>query len=166
MFEKDIKITGKHAAYIKFLSKKTAELKKDFKGAEIFKRYLDVYMVGAILGAVKNRKAEVDSSESSETATLFASQVVGEQANLKFIYRLIMLTDKNSDFSDDEKIDSAFRYDTDNEKVAQGMDVFNAYARGGIEWLYEKFTDGATTHDDYLQRLYEIVDEFNGDYNQ
>ena len=38
MFEKDIKITGKHAAYIKFLSKKTAELKKILKGL----RFLNV----------------------------------------------------------------------------------------------------------------------------
>ena len=44
MFDNDIKITGKHASYLKFLTKKSTELKKDAKSAEIFKRYIDVYM--------------------------------------------------------------------------------------------------------------------------
>lgn len=163
MFDNDIRVVGKHATYIKFLSKKTAELKKDFAGAEIFRRYIDVYMAGAIIGLVKNRKAEVDNTPNGDTAMILAAAVVSEQAQLKFLYRLIMLLD-NPSLSADDRVDLAFRYDAEPEKVKENMAVFNSYVRGGIEWLYEKFTDGATTKDDYLAKIREIVSEFKEDY--
>lgn len=162
MFDSEIKITGKHASYIKFLAKKTTELNKDFSGAAIFKRYVDVYMTGAIIGLAKKRKAAVDNSVD-DTATIFDAAVIGEQSNLKFIYRLVIMLNDPA-LSNDEKVDMAFRYDTDAEKVKTGMQIFNSYARGGIEWLYEKFTDGITTKEDYLQKIAEVVSEFKQDY--
>ena len=45
------------------------------------------------------------------------------------------------------------------------MDVFNAYARGGIEWLYQEITaNNASTNEDYLERLTVMVKEFSEDY--
>ena len=80
------------------------------------------------------------------------------------LYRIAMLID-NPVLSEDERIDLAFRYDTDDEKVKQGMDVFNAYARGGIEWLYQEITsNNASTNEDYLERLTVLVKEFSEDY--
>lgn len=56
-------------------------------------------------------------------------------------------------------------YDTDDEKVKQGMDVFNAYARGGIEWLYQEITaNNASTTEDFLERVTVMVKEFSEDY--
>lgn len=164
MFDKDIKVIGKHASYIKFLSKKTAELKKDFVGAEIFRRYIDVYIAGAIIGLVKNRKADVDATPNGDSAMIFASAVINEQSKLKLLYRTALLID-NKSLSDDDRIDLAFRYDTNETKLKEGMEVFNSYARGGIEWLYEKFTENATSKEDYLERLANIVLEFNQDYS-
>lgn len=162
MFDKDIVVTGKHAAYIKFLAKKASELKKDAYSIEIFNRYIDVYMAGAVIGAIKNRKEDAETRKD-ESAKIFAEVVIREQANLKMIYRLVLLTDHPS-LPEEERIDDAFRYDTNPDKVASGMEVFNAYARGGISWLYEKFSDGAMVREDYLERLSQIVEEFQGDY--
>lgn len=162
MFDKDIVITGKHATYLKFLAKKASELKKDALSIEIFNRYIDVYMAGAVIGAIKNRKEEAETSRD-ESARIFAEAVIREQANLKMIYRLILLTDDPS-LSEEERIDGAFRNDSKPDKVASGMEIFHAYACGGISWLYEKFTDGATTREDYLERLSQIVAEFQEDY--
>ncbi len=162
MFDKDIKVTGKHATYIKFLSKKTTELKKDFIGAEVFKRYIDVYMLGAVIGLIKRRKSDVDTSVD-DSAMIFAAAVINEQANLKFVYRLVQLLD-NPKLSADERVDLAFRYDADNDKLKEGMDLFNMYARGGIEWLYENFTENATTKEDFLEKIADIVNEYKNNY--
>lgn len=40
------------------------------------------------------------------------------------------------------------------------MDVFHAYVRGGIELLYEQFTDGCSTREDYLNKVYEVITTF------
>ena len=50
MFEGDIKMTGTHASYIKFLASKSNQLNKDALTAGVFKRYIDVYIAGAIIG--------------------------------------------------------------------------------------------------------------------
>ena len=163
MFDNDIKITGKHASLLKFLAKKSTELKKDAKSAEIFKRYIDVYMAGIIVGAVKNMKSDVDNS-IDESANILASAVIGEQNNLKFLYRLVLLTDNPSSTPVEERIDNAFRYDGDAAKVKEGMAILNSYARGGIEWLYEKFNDGVTTQEDYYRIVYELIKEYSEDY--
>ena len=36
------------------------------------------------------------------------------------------------------------------------MDLFHDYVRGGIEVMYEQFTDGCQTQDDYLSKTYEV----------
>ena len=115
-----------------------------------------------MFGLLKNIKAEIDTT-NKDNITIFAEQVIKEQSRLIHLYRIVMLLD-NKALSDDERIDLAFRYTADADKVKAGMDVFNAYARGGIEWLYEKLTDGATTKEDYLQKLVEIIDEFQQDF--
>ena len=163
MFDNDIKITGKHASYLKFLAKKSTELKKDAKSAEIFKRYIDVYMAGIIVGAVKNRKSDIDNS-IDDSANILASAVIGEQDRLKFLYRLVLLTDNPSSTSVEDRIDNAFRYDGDAAKLKEGMAILNSYARGGIEWLYEKFNDGVTTQEDYYRIVYELIKEYCEDY--
>lgn len=161
MFEREIKLVGKHATYLKFLSKKTKQLNKDFAGAEIFKRYIDVYIVGVIVGLVKKLKADVDAD--SDSASIFADAVISEQFKLKALYRMVQLLD-NPSLSPDERIDLAFRYDTDEEKVQEGMKTFNSYARGGIEWLYDTLTSKAKTKDEYLESVYNMVNEFYDDY--
>lgn len=164
MFDKDIKILGKHATYIKFLAKKTTELNKNAISAEVFRRYLDVYIAGVTIGLVKHLKADVDNT-SDDYANLLASQVIGEQSKLKMLYRMTQLLDDTS-LSADDRIDLAFRYDSNDEKVKQGMDAFNSYARGGIEWLYEYFTSEATTKEDYLEKIALLVSEFGQDYEE
>ena len=66
----------------------------------------------------------------------------------------------------DEKIDLAFRYDADEEYVKRGMELFNSYARGGIEWIYDEITKNATTNDDYLENLANLVKDFSQDYEE
>ena len=166
LFDKDIKLYGKHAVWLKGFSDKTDEVVKDkeIKGPRIFKLYIDTYMAAAVIGAVKRKKADVDRSVD-EAASIFGEAVVKYQDKLKFIYRLVLLTD-NSGMSEEEKIENAFRYDNDPERTAKNMEIFNSYVRGGIEWLHEKFEEGVLTEEDTIERVFDVVQEYQNDYEE
>ena len=67
-----------------------------------------------------------------------------------------MLIDNSQNLTADEKIERAFK----NIDDKGNLDLFNSYVRGGIEWLYEQFSQGASTHDEYIAKIYEIVNDF------
>lgn len=164
MFDGEIKISGKHALYIKFLASKTTQLNKGVPCAGAFKRYIDVYIAGATIGLVKKLKSPTDNTVS-ETATLFADAVIGEQEKLKILYRIMQLIDDPS-LSCDDRIDLAFRYDADDAHVKKGMELFNSYARGGIQWLYDEISENVTTQEDYYENIAELVKNFSQDYEE
>jgi len=156
VFEKDLRIRGKHAAYAKQLAYHAENTR-----FPVFKRIIDVYMIGAIMGFLNGRRATEDTSVKDEVSIL-ASTVVAERDRLRFIYRLIMLLDSSTDLKIEERINRAFRSDSDEQAVTENMKLFHAYVCGGIEFLYEKFQD-CTTNDDYIEKMYEIVERFKHD---
>ena len=164
MFDGEIKLSGKHAAYLKFLSAKTAQLNKGASCAAVFKRHVDVYIAGVTIGLVKKLKVQTDNSVI-DNATIFADAVIGEQEKLKVLYRIMQLINDPS-LSCDDRIDLAFRYDAEDACVKKGMDLFNSYARGGIQWLYDEITENATTKDDYYENIAELVKNFCQDYEE
>lgn len=101
---------------------------------------IDVYMTAAIVGVNYGLKRE-DENVSSDAVKIFADAVNREQNNLISIFRIVMLVDNTTGLNADEKINRAFK----NPDTPENMKLFNAYVRGGIEWLYEQFTTGATT---------------------
>ena len=164
MFENDYTINGKHATYLKFLAMKNAKDSSDeaTSSARIFERYIDVYMNAAIWGLLYSRTADRDSS-SDDRARIYADAYAKERENCVFLYRMVMLLDKTTNMSSTERVDRAFRYDTQPGKedaFKQNMELFHAYVRGGIELMYEQFTEGCATRDDYLNRTYEILSTF------
>lgn len=155
MFDDNILLKGKHATYIKYLSKKTEKNDRKEKVAGVFERMIDVYMTAPIIGLVYGLRRDEDNS-SPDVAKIFAETVNKEQLNLVAIYRIVMLVDNSTSLSNDDKIERAFR----NADVTNNMKLFNSYVRGGLEWLYESFTLGATTKDEYLTRIYDVVANF------
>ncbi len=158
MFTGDIYIRGKYATYLKYLSQKTEKNDRKEKVAGVFERMIDVYMTAAIVGANFGLLRD-DENTGSDTAKLFADVVNREQDNLISIFRIVMLVDNSTSLSADEKIRRAFK----TPDTPENMKLFNAYVRGGIEWLYEQFTFGATTKEEYLAKIYEIVESFNNE---
>ena len=155
MFTGDILIKGKYATYLKFLSQKTEKNDHKEKVAGVFDRHIDVYMTAAIIGLTYGLRNSEDTS-GSETAKLFADVVTREQDNLTNIFRIAMIIDNSGNLTPDEKINRAFKV----PDTIEYMKLFNSYVRGGLEWLYEQFTFGTTTRDEYLAKIYEIVDNF------
>lgn len=155
MFTGDIYIRGKYATYLKFLSQKTEKNDHKEKVAGVFERMIDVYMTAAIVGVNYGLKRE-DENVSSDAVKIFADAVNREQNNLISIFRIVMLVDNTTGLNADEKFNRAFK----NPDTPENMKLFNAYVRGGIEWLYEQFTTGATTREEYITKIYEIVENF------
>ena len=165
MFENDYTINGKHATYLKFLAKKNASDDDSADSpisAKLFERYIDVYMNAAVFGLLYNRTAKRDTN-SKDRARIYADAFAQERENCIFLYRMVMLLDKTTERTSEERINMAFRYDSQQDKAAdlqQNLELFNDYVRGGIEIMYEKFTDGCQTQDDYLNQTYEIITTF------
>ena len=164
MFETNIIIKGKHASYVKFLSDKTKLLGENTakNGAGIFKRYVDVLMIAPVFGVLYNKRAEEDKS-NDDKANVMAEQIMREKSNLEFVYNLVMLNDTSRNLTPDQKIDFIFKQNGDFE-------LFMSYVRGGIEFLYDHFTDGASTKDDYYEKIIQLVDnaqiENDGNYEE
>ena len=61
------------------------------------------------------------------------------------------------------RLDKAFRrFGTD------GVDLqwFDAYVLGGVDVLYEKLVDGSTDPVEYVNRMYDFIEEFNERFNE
>ena len=164
MFENDYTITGKHATYLKFLAVKNSKDDSDSAttSAKLFERYVDVYMNAAVWGLLYLRTAKRDTT-SDDRARVYADAFANERENCVFLYRMVMLLDKTTDLAPEERINRAFRYDTQPDKAdafKENMELFNDYVRGGIELMYEQFTDGCSTRDDYLNKTYEVLKTF------
>ena len=158
MFEKNVLITGKHGTFVKFLSEKTKLLgdRTAKNGAGIFKRYVDVLLIAPLFGVMKNRRAPEDKS-TDDKANILLEQIAKEKSNLEFVYKLVMLNDKSKGYNPDQKINWIFRENGD-------FQLFLEYVRGGLEYLYEYFTDGASTKDDYYEKIITLLDDINLEY--
>lgn len=169
MFDRDYTITGKHATFLKFLAVKNAkedEADASKNSAKLLERYIDVYMNAAVWGILYSKRAPKDT-DSKDRARIYADAYAAEHANCEFLYRLVMLLDESVDLSPSERVDRAFRYDSDEtkkEEFQQCMELFHEYVRGGLELMYDQFTDGCITRIDYMERVFEVMTTFKQEY--
>lgn len=161
MFNNDIVISGKHANYIHFLNDMQRGTKVSF-----FERYIDILMIGAVIGFIYGRKEKTDVSQVKNTsATIFAETVIREKEKLKFIYRTILLLDDKNNKSEEERIERAFRDEYRNpERHKENMELFYSYARGGISILYEVIQKDAYNIEEYIKNLKYFLDDFHNDF--
>lgn len=149
MFDGDYTLTGKHATCTKYLYE-----------SGVFKRYIDVYMNGAIFGFLYGRKAERDTT-TNDRGRIYADAFATERSRCDFIFRLIMLLDETQNCTAQERIDRAFREDSlGGEAKDRNQELFHSYVRGGIEVLFEIFAEGCTSRDDFVTKMYEVVTDF------
>lgn len=161
MFDKDMQIRGKYATYWKSLTQlpgNAAETSSNFK---IFENYISTYMVAPIIGLLNGRKGYYDpADDSKDTAGMLAEIQIKNSNKLKYIYRMIILSDDSLGLSDEEKINMAFRENDDPESIKRGMELYTAYFFGGLEILYETFVLNCITDDDYTAKIFEYVSAF------
>lgn len=155
LFDKEFEFKGKHATYCRFL-------KDEIK---LFKTFREVYTVSAIIGFLNSTKSHIDD-EKVQPASILPSELAQKRPALTYIYRLIMLLDEVDGFDIKNYQDRTFRDDADveehPEKVKVNMELFNAYAMGGLEILYDKFKD-CREKIEVVNTLYDFLDDFYND---
>lgn len=162
MFTSDILLHGKHAQYSK-------ELSADDLG--LFKRNLDVFMNGAIVGLIYGQKEERDrvSQFKDIQTSILADAVIREKINLDYIYRLIMILDDSGNITIDEKINRAFRDDVNkdiSERHQENLKLFMSYSLGGISILYDKIIREGIEIEDFMKNAYNFMQSRNEEINE
>ncbi len=155
LFRKDYHFRGKHANAVKQL---TSPIDREHK---IFETNMAVYMLAPIVGFMYGRRADLDTTkvegQVSET-NILAEKMIKEDSHLEFVYRLIMLLDKEYEPELDKRINKAFR-DCGKEGSEGDMERFDQYVRGGVEVLHEKVYQPAKLPEDYIHNLYDLITE-------
>ena len=77
--------------------------------------------------------------------------------------RTILLLDSEYEPDKEKRIDKAFRKLGDDPK---DLELFDNYVLGGVEVLHEKLIEGVTDKAEYVNRLYDFIDDFNDRFNE
>ncbi len=102
-----------------------------------FRRLVDLYAVAAIVGLKAKRRSPEEKDDSDIKRTVQMKQLNENYQTLLPIMRMILIMDDSRGLSFEEKLESAFLIPEDIETYKDNMELFNSYARGGIEYLYE-----------------------------
>ena len=78
---------------------------------------------------------------------------------------LFQLLDKKNAESVDERVDKAFRQ-FNSPQAENDEKLFDQYVLGGVDILYEKLIESATSTEDYLKNLYDFMEDMDDRYNQ
>ncbi len=102
-----------------------------------FRRLVDLYAIAAIVGLKAKRRSPEDKDESDVKRTVQMKQLNENYQTLLPIMRMILIMDDSRKMTFEEKLESAFLIPEDEDTYKANMELFNSYARGGIEYLYE-----------------------------
>lgn len=159
MFDKQYRFTGSHAEMVSALTSVFDDVAK----AKLFERNLDVYMNAPLIGFLFKRKGVKNSDASIADQNIFPEQLINNSEQLKYIFRLILILDTQHEPNEEARLDKAFRRFGADEADFR---LFDAYVLGGVEVLYEKLVDGSTDPAEYINRMYDFVEEFNERFNE
>lgn len=164
MFDKQYRFRGRHALRVDALTSVFDSVSR----AKLFDRNVDVYANAPLIGFLYGRTADVGDTKNPETNQVYSQNVMGDrviysQEELLFNFRLIMLLDKSYEPDEEARINRAFRHmgEDPNDEAR-----FDSYVRGGIDVLYEKLIEGANSPDDFVNRLFDFIEEFNERFNE
>lgn len=159
MFEGDYTINGIHATYVKYLVNE----------AKAFERYIDVYMAGATIGVLNNRR--VKQGGTTDRARIYSDAFHTEHIKCNELFKIVILNDTSKSWSDEERVNICFKYRDKMDEMAippvseyevrtmkEALNLFNEYVMGGIEILYENFSSNATVGiDNVVDYAYKAI---------
>lgn len=160
MFDSEYLFKGSHALKVKKLTSQFDE-NSAFK---LFNRNIDIYIIAPIIGFLYGRQADVDKTSTITPAHIMGDRVIKSADELKYNYRLIMLLDSRYEANSEERINKAFKY-IGTEKAVVDEELFERYVRGGIDVLYEKLIENASSSEDYISNLYDFMEDFDQKFN-
>ena len=155
IFDKEYNFRGQYGQYCRTLNSR--------EGVGLFKTNREAYVFSSIIGFLSNERSEdVVYNQEIQHATILPSELAKQRENLRLIYHLIMLLKEEPNFTLEDYKNRTFRDEADEEhpeKLENNMKLFNSYAEGGIEYLYEKFEHCQNTGE-VVDELYQFVSDF------
>lgn len=158
MFDKQYRFTGTHADKVNALTSIFDEGAK----AKLFERNLDVYINAPMVGFLHKRKGVRNSNSEIADQNIFPEQMIKHSELLKYILRLILILDAEHEPSEEKRMDKAFKHLGEDEA---DLALFDAYVLGGVEVFYEKLIEGSSDPTEYVNRMYDFVEEFHDRFN-
>ena len=154
LFDNEIEFNGKYATMVRFL-------KEDIG---LFLTFREAYVISAVVGFINNCQESKAESDKVQAASVFPNELSKRKKDLRFLYRMIMLLKEEPEFTLDDYKNRTFRDDAeeDLELLKANMAIFNSYACGGLEYLYEKFSICNRTSE-VVDTLYEFIHSFSCD---
>lgn len=167
LFRSKVNFYGKHGQYLDALTPDTQKLNNEDlpeiqRKKFLFEKVVDIYAMAPLVGYFYQRKGERDGS--TQTKTIMENAISNNRDQLLFSYELLMLLDKSSEPDLNERIRRAFC--ATDELSESGFKVYNAYALGGIEVLYEKLIEDASSPEDLVRNLMDFVADYNDKFNE
>lgn len=164
MFDKEYRFKGSHAIKVVKLTGAFDSLSK----AQLFKRNVDVYTNAPLIGFLYGRLSESDTEKNPETgqvydAHIMGDRVIGSKEELLFNFRMIMLLDKEYEPNPEKRLNKAFRHVGEDPADEER---FDSYVRGGIDVLYSHLIENAESPSDYINNLYEFLEDFYEKFNE
>jgi hypothetical protein len=162
MFDKQYRFRGSHAERV---TKLTTQF-ESISGTKVFERNVDVLCDAPLIGFLYNRRADLDNTKNPTTNEVYNTNVMGDRViysseEMLFNFRLIMLLDSAYEHDAQKRIDISVSSDT----FWPGQERYDSYVRGGVDVLYEKLVEGATSTDDFVNRLSDFVTDFDERFN-
>ena len=163
LFRKQYRFYGRHALRVIELTKEIDSKAK----LQVFQSAIDVYKAAPLVGYMYQRREPIDRTkdESGKVAdkSIFPDQMFDASQALKMDLRMIMLLDKEYEPDEEKRLEKALRK-LGNDEV--DLERFEEYVRGGVDILYEKLIEGATTPEEYVIKMYEFMADFNNFFNR
>ena len=123
------------------------------------RRLVDLYAIAAVVGLRINRHIPDDRAGDDQKRTIQMMQLTDAYQALAPIMKLVLMLDESRGLSEEDRIRSAFRIPETREEHDVGLELFNSYARGGIEYMYEMLVVRPGSADDEFgdSRINNIV---------
>lgn len=103
-----------------------------------FVKLLDLYAISAIIGFRAGIKLP-DDKMGTDKRTIQLDQIAGNYKRFYTIMQVILLLDDSRGLTPDEKARMAFDTNPKSERIySENMELFHSYARGGLEYIYNK----------------------------
>lgn len=153
MFDREYTFTGTHANQV---SKLTSSLDNNSRKV-LFNTFIEVFVSAPIIGFLYARKGEKNRDNGVEKK-IFTDAMLNHKDEIEYNYKLIILLDKEHEEDNEKRLDKAFRT---FEHSKEDLELFNSYVLGGVEVLYEKLIGTATNIDEYVNNLYDFIEEIN-----
>lgn len=101
------------------------------------RRLVDLYAIAAVVGLRIKRRLPDDHAGDDKKRTIQMMQLTDTYQTLAPIMKLVLMLDESRGLNEEDRIRSAFKIPETREEHDVGMELFNSYARGGIEYMYE-----------------------------